>query len=45
MGMWGQTRSDLRLRHPEFRGRLTTPTSVYEKDYVILKGIAQMLGA
>ena len=45
MGMWGQTVSNLRLRHPDRRGRQWTPTSVYENDYVVLKGIAQTLGA
>jgi len=45
MGMWGQTMSNLRLRHPDQRGKLTTPTSVYENDYTVLKGVAQTLGA
>jgi hypothetical protein len=45
VSMWGQTMANLRFRHPDRRGRLTTPTAAYEHDYVVLKGIAETLGS
>ena len=42
IGMWGQTLSSLRLRHPGGR-RVQTPSNVYERDLVVLRGIVETL--
>ncbi len=43
MSMWGQALSNLRYRHPDLRGKLTTPTHAYEHDYTTMKGLVHTL--